>query len=109
MKRVQRSRRAGYRLPPNTLVVTRGTPYGNQFRADDVGNQKAVDLYRDWLKQPAQEPLIRQFVRLCEERGIEHLACFCGLDKPCHADVWLEIWAACQSAPAPFEMTRASN
>lgn len=105
MKRVQRSRRAGSRLPENTLVVTRGTPYGNPYPADVIGNAGAVEVFREWLKQPAQEELIRQFIRICEERGIENLACFCPLQKPCHADVWIEMWEAVKSSPAPFEMT----
>jgi len=101
MKRVQRKREKGYRLPPNTLVITRGTKYGNPHKMENESEREKciAQFARDISKA-----LIAEFVRECEEKGIENLACFCPLDKTCHADVWIEIWEAYKNAPAPFEL-----
>lgn len=73
--RVQLSRARGWRMPPNTVKVTRPGPWGNPFnlrdgghcwtavalgfRADPAGRQAAsVELYRRWLGlRPNRNPL----------------------------------------------------
>lgn len=110
MDRVQRKREKGYRLPPNTLVVTRGTPFGNQWQVrktpkgwlvtdgiigyliedEDMAYRMAVLLFQDSINSRVN--LMQLFVDICENRGIEHVACFCPVDMPCHGDVWLEVW-----------------
>ncbi len=37
--RVQRSRKKGYKLPENTVCVSRGTKYGNPFEVSKDGNK----------------------------------------------------------------------
>ena len=102
MKRIQRQRTKGWRMPPNTVYVGRPSRWGNELRADmpdmfdrPLGSQRAVDLYRiatlrriedsddgaEWLADWIG-PL----------RG-KDLACWCPLDQPCHADVLLELAA----------------
>ncbi len=97
-RRIQRKRTKGWRMPPETVCVTRGTKWGNIFRVGQIGvpdASTAVALYR-------REILTRggswQDLRfdLPELRG-KNLACWCPLvDKdgnrvPCHADVLLRL------------------
>lgn len=90
-QRIQLSRRKGWRMPAGAVKVDRSTPWGNPYQAgvDGDGNrQYLVDCFRAYLDRPEQAPL--------RKAGIEHLrgkslACWCSIDGPCHADVWLEI------------------
>jgi hypothetical protein len=79
--RVRRSRQKGSRLPEGTIVVTRGTRWGNPFKVDEHGRDAAVRLYEAWLLQ--QPDLLDALPDL---RG-RRLACWCRLNEPCHADV----------------------
>jgi hypothetical protein len=92
-KRIQRKRRKGWRLPPNTICVTRPGPWGNPFIVQtdaqaEVGcsAESAVRLYRQWL---LLIPGLRQTIR--RDLGGKNLACWCKPGTPCHADVLLEI------------------
>lgn len=98
--RIQRSRTKGWRLPPDTVCVTRPGKWGNPYV---VGNfavpvsealvsgtairikstAHAVDLYRTFVR--GMEPVIR------DELAGKNLACYCPVGSPCHADVLLEI------------------
>ncbi len=110
--RIQRKRKVGWKLPPDTIYVGRPTLWGNPFIADEV--QMAVDAFRK--RATSKESCISfemgpgklQFAKnshpdsldwawrqwandhLHELRG-KNLACWCALDQPCHADVLLEI------------------
>lgn len=87
MDRVQRKRTKGAKLPPNTLCVTRPGKWGNPFKGEN-----AVEKFREYVAGLRHYSLRYEFISYCKVMGVEHLACFCGLDKECHADVWLEIW-----------------
>jgi hypothetical protein len=118
MQRIQRKRSKGWRMPANTVVVDRTSGFGNPFpvakgtsrsmgKESDVwfvgiwsgpamwirdSKDEAVELsvkaYSAWIKHPAQAKLVeRAKVTL---RG-KNLACWCAPDKPCHADVLLEL------------------
>ncbi|MCV3209645.1 DUF4326 domain-containing protein [Mesorhizobium sp. YC-39] len=119
-KRIQLSRRKGWRMPQNTVKVDRSTKWGNPFVADSEGvamecvplgldgedridrATASVDLFRRWLTGGKVNELIAAFLprpkgpppafRLIQRdlRG-KNLACWCKLDAPCHADVLLEI------------------
>lgn len=89
--RVQRKRTKGFRLPPNTVSVTRPGKWGNPFRVGQPGintPEDAVARYREVMNRPDMELIRLEVVR--ELRG-KNLACYCPLDKPCHADVLLEL------------------
>lgn len=106
--RIQLQRRAGWRMPPNTVKVDRTTKWGNPFAAagnpdkvnPDTVHAQCVDRYRTMLERagryilPAtpqffgQEPTVEEIQR--DLRG-KNLACWCHPDSPCHADVLLEI------------------
>jgi len=42
MKRVQRKRTKGYKMPENTKYVGRPTKWGNPFRVEELGAEEAV-------------------------------------------------------------------
>ena len=97
-QRIQLKRTKGWRMPENTVVVSRPSKWGNPFKVGDFGYPTAqfcVARYRQLLKGniwsfPTKEDIQREL------RG-KNLACWCPLvDKdgnkvPCHADVLLEI------------------
>jgi hypothetical protein len=90
-KRVQLSRRKGWRMPANAINVARPSVWGNPFRIGDVSRdgdviasrEEAVRLYRLHV---VEAPSGHDYEEL---RG-KDLACWCPLDEPCHADVLLE-------------------
>ena len=86
-RRLQRSRRAGARLPVGTVVVTRPTRWGNPHGLD-LGREEAVRRYRDDLLAGRLLVTVEDVRR--ELRGRD-LACYCPLDEPCHADVLIAI------------------
>lgn len=118
VRRVQLSRRRGWRMPANTVSVARPSRWGNPFRvgallplgevvyeirdADD-----AVRLYANWLSNTVDEHGryvdgqttyfgVESFLRpshdeIRRELAGRSLACWCKLGTPCHAVVLLAI------------------
>lgn len=102
MKRIQRSRRKGSRLPPSTICVDRSNKkYGNPFRMQDgYSREEAIAHYRAWI-----EDKIRADPHYVDDlRGADYLACFCRQDQlkelvsRCHADILLEFLLTKQSS-----------
>lgn len=91
--RVQLSRKKGWRMPPNTVKVSRPSKWGNPFR---IGFEvlTAADAKREYLCFLAGGS---KFKTLREKLGDvrklkgKNLACWCKLGDPCHADVLLEV------------------
>lgn len=104
-RRIQRKREIDFdlRLASRSVngldcvYVGRPTKFGNPFKAQVMGAGPAVSQFREWLKSHAmfmtpesanqRDELISALPTL---RG-KNLACWCALDKPCHADVLLEM------------------
>lgn len=105
-KRIQRSRAKGWRMPEGAVYVGRPTKWGNPFI---VSSLCAMERYADftlnadlWSGWPCVDAAtaVRAFHEmkarymtadeLAALRG-KDLACWCPLDKPCHADVLLEL------------------
>lgn len=85
--RVQLSRRRGWRMPPNTVKVSRPTKWGNPWTYKD--RRLACAAYRAWIDTaPFGKRLAAEARR---ELAGKNLACWCPLDQPCHADVLLEV------------------
>jgi hypothetical protein len=101
-KRIQLSRQKGWRKPPNTVVVSRPSGWGNPFkigelyRFDDptegllmgvvVSHEDAVRLFRRYLNaRPDHAKKVR------DELAGKDLACWCRSDQLCHADALLEV------------------
>lgn len=85
-KRIQLKRVKGWRIPPNTVSVTRPGKYGNPFTVKEYGD-RAIITYKQCLR----EMLIADPDFLVPLRG-KDLACFCPLDAECHGD-WLLFMA----------------
>lgn len=49
-KRIQLSRRKGWRMPPNTVSVARPARWGNPFRVQIVGRERAVSVFREYVE-----------------------------------------------------------
>lgn len=79
--RIQRRRTRGWRMPPNTVYVGRGSRWGNPFT---------------WANSDGVHPAIRFACEVAPFLDVtplvgKNLACFCALDQPCHADSLLEL------------------
>ena len=99
--RIQLSRKKGWRMPPNTVKVDRSTKWGNPFIVGKHGTRaRCVDLYRKLAacylclsagNGPAQSRARKAMESARHTLRGKNLACWCPLDKPCHADVLLDI------------------
>jgi hypothetical protein len=105
--RIQLSRKKGWRKPDNTVVVSRPSRWGNPFAiAKERGLWWVLDTIslEDWSFQTeaeARRDAVHRFRRwlYTQRRSAnlvpmlrgKNLACWCPLDKPCHADVLLEL------------------
>lgn len=107
-ERIRRERTKGWKMPPNTISVTRPGKYGNPFFpgcgigfGGFDGNMHPVMwplITSADAKRHFQEHM--RFMRRDEpERYKEYvaplrgknLACWCKIGEPCHADVLLEL------------------
>ena len=99
--RIQRKREKGWRLPENTVCVTRGTHYGNPFKIGTLqphpleylgmvyveSNQHATVLFDNWLDcAPVGKELLKRIKR---ELPGKNVACFCHPEDYCHGDIIL--------------------
>jgi len=97
--RVQLMRTKGWRMPENTVRVSRPGPFGNPYVVGKSAKGRyiadraaAVSLFQlayrhgGWRDVGMPSP---QRIR-ATLRG-QNLACWCPLDQPCHADVLLRI------------------
>lgn len=92
-RRIQRQRTKGWRMPKNTVYVGRPSKWGNSYELGDLLAHEAVALYRaKVMMQLCNSPDRKASLELwlAPLRG-KHLACWCPLDQPCHADVLLEL------------------
>jgi hypothetical protein len=102
--RIQRKRSKGWKMPADTVCVCRPGPFGNPFTAKAAeeagycnGPEMAVVGFIKWLAgdqdfkraeiDPGRDFILNNVSLL---RG-KNLACWCPLDKPCHANVLLEM------------------
>lgn len=88
--RIQRKRTKGWKMPEDAIYVGRPTKYANHTDWRVFGREEAKEDYRHQLirwRSNAPEAFQQTLNKL---RGHD-LACWCPLDKPCHADVWLEL------------------
>jgi hypothetical protein len=101
-KRIRLSRAKGWRKPDNAIVVGRPTPWGNPFVVGRDGDAEyCVELFENmiggWLVVNLTPTISEQEIAVAyikahiEELRGKDLACWCRLDKPCHADVLLRI------------------
>lgn len=84
IRRIQRQRTKGWRMPKGAVYVGRPSRWGNPFRGSGVEHDVAAFRYL------VQARLDRRPQYLAPLRGHD-LACWCPLEQPCHADVLLEL------------------
>lgn len=106
--RIQRKRTKGWKMPENTVSVTRPGKWGNPFRVikdggmwvltNPVGDRLhafesarlaidcCIECFRDYILNEHSFGILN-----INELGGKNLACFCPLDNPCHADVLLKL------------------
>lgn len=112
--RLRRSRAKGARLPDGAVCVDRSTPYGNPLVVGKYGTAaECVEGYSlmcgglwpvAWVSRADFERVRDQAAsRFPDLRG-KALACYCGLDKPCHANVQLPIANAPEGQPVTSTM-----
>ena len=93
--RVQLKRSAGWKMPANTLKVDRTTRWGNPFTIVECGSAAiAVAQHGRWMRGEIAapggvEPPSRDVLR--SALAGRHLACWCPLNGPCHADLLLSL------------------
>ena len=82
--RIQRSRRS--RNPPGSVMVTRGTRWGNPYRLVEHGGTytRAASL---WLYEHVHLEQHPDLVAQLPDIAGRPLACWCPLDQLCHGDV----------------------
>jgi glycine cleavage system aminomethyltransferase T len=108
-QRIQLGRTKGWRMPPNTVRVSRPSMWSNPFTHPDP--TKAVEAFRQLITNGGAfriEPGGLQFAKSFRAETLEwwwprwvrknidqirgkNLGCWCPLDQPCHADVLLEV------------------
>jgi O-succinylbenzoate synthase len=100
-------------MPADTVKVCRPGPFGNPWLVREAMAQQditeaeaqrlVVSWFREWITSPASDDAThpsglggraqahqRIMERLPSLRG-RNLACWCRLDRPCHADVLLDL------------------
>ena len=93
--RVRLARRKGWTMPAQTVKVDRTTRWGNPFTPQECGSiEAAVARHAVWMRGEAAAPDGRTPPGEAEIRAAlrgRNLACWCALDRPCHADLLLTI------------------
>lgn len=87
MKRIQMKRIKGWKMPRNSVYVGRPSRWGNKYKVGVDGTAtQCVEKFREWALH-CQE----FFFDARHELSGKDLVCWCALNKPCHADVLLDI------------------
>lgn len=107
--RLQLSRRKGFYLQALSMATnglpavncTRRGKYGNPFTIafcqewfdidPDAARTKAVEMFRQWRAGELDSVWTAKAPPPIDELRGKNLACTCGLDKDCHADLLLEL------------------
>jgi hypothetical protein len=88
-QRIQRKRTKGWKMPPNTKYIGRGTIWGNPFKTGYLLSAKmVVSLFAQNIDAIASDHKMTREQYLAPLKG-KNLACWCELSDPCHADVLL--------------------
>lgn len=100
--RIKRQRTKGWKMPANTISVTRPGRWGNPYRGPNFTPAEAVAAYRRAMTMIDTTPDLHWLKlrgRIGELRG-KNIACWCKPGDPCHADVLLELANApvCEAA-----------
>lgn len=86
MKRIQRERTDGWRMPEGAVYVGPGTKWGNPYPVETYGREVSMFYYRRLLAGL----LGIGSISFDELKG-KDLCCWCRVDRQCHADLLLEL------------------
>ena len=119
MKRIQRKRTRGWKMPSNTIYVGRPTKWGNPFKVGSYLNawgkafiatqlcktaKEVKELYKSgildkkitlenslkWYEMSIKFKIKHKVLDINELKE-KDLACWCSLDKLCHADILIKL------------------
>ena len=88
--RIQRKRVKGWRKPEGVIYVGRGSKWGNPYRVDAFGREKAIEIFEFYLAHGQTMTGITAADVRRELRG-KDLMCWCKTNEACHADVLLRV------------------
>lgn len=99
VKRIQRKRTKGWKMPKNTVYVGRPTIWGNPFKIGSNASRFSINLpthlntIEDVLKcyKYFAESWLHISPNWLDKLKGKDLACWCPVDRLCHADVLLEL------------------
>jgi hypothetical protein len=106
--RIQRRRVKGWRMPLNTVSVTRPGKYGNPYHPGcglgygrinddgkpvswDIGDPRVQVMFFKWHMDDMMKHRPADYEAYIAPLHGKNLACFCKPDQPCHADILLEL------------------
>lgn len=108
--RVQLSRKKGWRMPANTVNVARPGKWGNPYKVGAADHRTGAKLDAGTAVERfcamLDDPSLRAWTGYpnAAELAGKNLACWCALDKPCHADVLLDL-----ANPVRQSLTKGEN
>jgi hypothetical protein len=73
-------------MPEGAVYVGRPSKWGNPYDVRIWGREEAIRLYPEWVR----EQIDAGYLNPSELRGRD-LACWCPLNKACHADDLLSL------------------
>ena len=111
IKRIQRKRTKGWKMPKNTIYVGRGSKWGNPYKVGWCcktpyeykivkNNEHACSLFESYAISYQSDKIINGLVQSMDilingnsikELSGKNLACWCRLDEKCHADIILKL------------------
>lgn len=125
IQRIQLKRTKGWKLPENTIIVSRPSKFGNPFQLTENNGieyylkrtwrpwsissifsiEDILYLYTHWILR--SEFILKHLPPApdIEELRGKNLACWCPLDQPCHVDVLLELLYGQDKLPEPEQIS----
>lgn len=89
-KRIQRKRTKGYKSPPGTRYVGRGTEYGNLYRTQKYSNEYAQMVEHHYAvacyEWQMKSNLSKDTAFYDDLLNYKFISCFCPMNLPCHCD-----------------------
>lgn len=86
MKRIQRKRTKGWRMPKNTIYVGRPSMFGNPYEGKD-----AKQMFEAHIAQLGSCYLDNMIKLARVHLKDKDVCCWCKLEDDCHGDIWLEL------------------
>jgi hypothetical protein len=89
-KRIQISPEKGWKMPPDTINISRPSKWGNPWRRR-MSPDEALNKYRLWLSGDVRCFWLAGPPPPVKELRGKNVACRCGPHDKCHGDIILEF------------------